>query len=245
MRIIRQTLHKTSAAIKLLSIESAIVLIAFICSMALVAFLIKWVFLDKGFAVDDKAFNLFNGYVSDATTSFFNFFTFFGSHGFLVPANLILMGYAFFIMKDKWFGIKVTSVAFSSLFMMFALKAFFNRARPEIPLLTKAAGLSFPSGHAFMSFTFFGLLIYVINKQVKNIWLKYFLIVLCICMIIVIGLSRIYLRVHYASDVMAGICIGLIWLVISLGVLGYIEKKRKAGPTAIKVKEEINVKSKM
>jgi len=227
-RILKNSIYKTSNAIRLLSIESAIVLIAFFCSIALVAILIKEVFLDKAFSVDDKVFNLFKGYVSDATTSFFSFFTIFGSHSFLVPANLVLMGYAFFIMKDKWFGIKITAVAFSSLFLMFALKMFFNRQRPDIPLLGKVPGLSFPSGHAFMSFAFFGLLIYVINKQVENKWLRYLLIILCLCLIVIIGLSRVYLRVHYASDVMAGIAIGLIWLVVSLGILNYIEKKRKA-----------------
>ncbi|MEO5984800.1 MAG: phosphatase PAP2 family protein, partial [Ferruginibacter sp.] len=115
----------------------------------------------------------------------------------------------------------------SSLFMMFALKMFFNRPRPEIPLLGKVPGLSFPSGHAFMSFTFFGLLIYVINKQIETVWLRYLLIVLCLCIIVIIGLSRIYLRVHYASDVIAGLGIGLIWLVISLLVLNYTEKRTK------------------
>lgn len=227
-RILKHSLNRTINAIKLLSIESAIVLVAFFCSIGLVAFLIKQVFLDKVFTIDDKVFDLFKGYVSDTTTSFFSFFTFFGSHNFLVPANLLLMGYAFFIMKDKWFGIKVTAVAFSSLFLMFTLKMYFNRPRPEIPLLDKVPGLSFPSGHAFMSFAFFGLLVYVINKQVKNIWLKYLFIFLCLCLIIIIGLSRIYLRVHYASDVMAGMAIGLMWLVVSLSILNYIEKRRKS-----------------
>ncbi len=227
LKFLRSSLYRTSNAIKLLSIELAIVLIAFFCSMAVVVFLIKEVFLDKTFTLDETVFSIFKGYVSDATTSFFSFFTLFGSHRFLVPANLILMAYAFFIMRNKWFGIKVTSVAFTSLFMMFALKMFFNRPRPEIPLLAEVRGLSFPSGHAFMSFTFFALLIYVINKQIKTIWLRYLLIFMCLCMIVIIALSRIYLRVHYASDVMAGLAIGLIWLVISLSILTYIEKRTK------------------
>lgn len=224
-KFVKNSIHRTSNAIKLLTLNSATVLIAFFCSMGLVVFLIKQVFLDKAFALDDKVFSLFKGYVSNATTSFFNFFTFFGSHYFLVPANLLLMGYAFFIMKDKWFGIKVTAVAFSSLFVMFALKIFFNRSRPKIPLLGEVPGLSFPSGHAFMSFTFFGLLIYIINKQIKSVWIQLVLTLLCLGMIILIGLSRIYLRVHYLSDVMAGMALGLMWLVISLGILQYVEKR--------------------
>lgn len=228
LKFLRQSIYKTSNAIKLLSLELGIVLVAFFCSLFLVAFLIKEVFLDKTFTLDDTIFIIFEGYVSDATTSFFNFFTYFGSHKFLVPANLLLIFIAFFVMRNKWFGIKVTAVAFTSLFMMFALKTFFNRPRPEIPLLGAVRGLSFPSGHAFMSFAFFGLLIYVFYKQIKNIWLKTFLIASCLAMIVIIGFSRIYLRVHYASDVIAGMSIGLIWLVISLSIINAIEKKTKA-----------------
>ncbi len=228
LKFLKQSIYKTSNAIKLLSLELGIVLVAFFCSMFLVAFLIKEVFLDKTFTLDETIFTIFKGYVSDATTSFFNFFTYFGSHKFLVPANLLLMFIAFFIMRNKWFGIKVTAVAFTSLFMMFALKTFFNRPRPEIPLLGAVRGLSFPSGHAFMSFAFFGLLIYVFYKQVKNVWLKYFLILACLAMIVIIALSRIYLRVHYASDVLAGLSIGLIWLVISLSIINGIENRTKA-----------------
>lgn len=227
-RLIKSSLHRTSEALKLLSIEAAIILVAFFGAMALVVFLIKQVFLEDTFALDGRMFDFFGQYVSPGNTKFFNFFTFFGSHRFLVPANLSVMAYAFFIMRNKWFGIKVTAVAFSSLFLMFGLKMFFNRQRPEIPLLGQVPGLSFPSGHALMSFAFFGLFIYVIYKQIKNIWLKYFLIALCLAMIVLISISRIYLRVHYFSDVMAGLCIGLMWVVISLSVIGYLEKRRKA-----------------
>lgn len=228
LKFLKQSLYKTSNAIKLLSLELGIVLIAFFCSMFVVAFLIKEVFLDKAFPLDDAIFTIFEGYVSDKTTAFFSFFTYFGSHKFLVPANLFLIFIAFFIMRNKWFGVKVTSVAFTSLFMMFALKTFFNRPRPEIPLLGAVRGLSFPSGHAFMSFAFFGLLIYIFYMQVKNIYLKTFLILACLAMIVIIALSRIYLRVHYASDVLAGLSIGLIWLVISLGIINAIENRTKA-----------------
>lgn len=228
LKFLKQSIYKTSNAIRLLSLELGIVLVTFFCSIFLVAFLIKEVFLDKTFTMDETIFIIFKGYVSDETTSFFNFFTYFGSHKFLVPANLLLMFIAFFIMRNKWFGIKVTSVAFTSLFMMFALKTFFNRPRPEIPLLNEVRGLSFPSGHAFMSFAFFGLLIYVFYKQVKNVWLRLVLILACVTMIIIIALSRIYLRVHYFSDVLAGLSIGLIWLVISLSIINVIENRTKA-----------------
>ncbi|MEO7263895.1 MAG: phosphatase PAP2 family protein, partial [Ferruginibacter sp.] len=164
-------------------------------------------------------------------TAVMNFFTFFGGQYFLVPANLLLIAWAFYHKRDKWFGIRVASLSVSSLLLMFSLKQFFNRPRPLTPLLREARGLSFPSGHAFMSFVFFGLLVYVINKKVKNKLLKYSLIVLLLCFVLFIGLSRIYLRVHYASDVIAGFSMGLMWLVISMWIIQIIETNKTRLPS--------------
>jgi undecaprenyl-diphosphatase len=107
---------------------------------------------------------------------------------------------------------------------MFLLKGLFDRERPTVPLLFHAKGLSFPSGHALMSVTFYGLLIYMILKGVRNPVLKWTLIGLLILLIIIIGCSRVYLRVHYATDVIAGYCIGFLWLVFTVWMLNKIEK---------------------
>jgi undecaprenyl-diphosphatase len=72
--------------------------------------------------------------------------------------------------------------------------------------------------------TFYGLLIYIVWERVKNRYLKWSLIAGLILLIHLIGFSRIYLRVHYASDVIAGFALGLIWLVISLWALRHIER---------------------
>ena len=100
----------------------------------------------------------------------------------------------------------------------------FNRPRPLIPLLEPAMGLSFPSGHAMSSVTFYGLLIYFIWKQKeRNKLLRMGLISLLIVIILVIGISRIYLRVHYASDVIAGFCVGIIWLTTAIFTIDKIQ----------------------
>jgi len=103
------------------------------------------------------------------------------------------------------------------------LKQLFQRKRPLSPLLKAAKGLSFPSGHAIMAVTFYGLMIYILQHSITIDWLKWFAIILVIALIISIGFSRIYLRVHYASDVAAGFIIGLLWLLISLAVLKWLE----------------------
>ncbi|MBD0288451.1 MAG: phosphatase PAP2 family protein, partial [Flavisolibacter sp.] len=80
--------------------------------------------------------------------------------------------------------------------------------------------------------TFYGLLAYIVWHSVRNKTLKWTLIVLLIVWIVLIGLSRIYLRRHYYSDVMAGFAMGFLWLVISLKVIRRIEKYslRKLNP---------------
>jgi len=106
---------------------------------------------------------------------------------------------------------------------MLLLKQLFQRKRPLSPLLKAAKGLSFPSGHAIMAVTFYGLLIYILQHSITIDWLKWFATILVFALIISIGFSRIYLRVHYASDVAAGFIIGLLWLLISLAVLKWLE----------------------
>lgn len=106
---------------------------------------------------------------------------------------------------------------------MLLLKQLFQRKRPLSPLLKSAKGLSFPSGHAIIAVTFYGLLIYILQHSITIDWLKWLVTVLVTVLIILIGFSRIYLRVHYASDVAAGFIIGLLWLLISLAVLKWLE----------------------
>jgi len=95
-------------------------------------------------------------------------------------------------------------------------------------LLKAAKGLSFPSGHAIMAVTFYGLLVYILQHTTPVEWIKYSVTVLLIILIVWIGYSRVYLRVHYASDVSAGFIIGFLWLMISLAVLNGIEKYTNA-----------------
>jgi membrane-associated phospholipid phosphatase len=221
---VKARISKLWEAIALLGIELIIVFIAFFISLAFLIFIIRRIFFHNSYLFDQEAFDFLQSYVSDANTSIIQFFTVFGSHNFLVPAYLLLFIYFYFIRKNKWYFIKFASIAISNLLLMFGLKYLFNRPRPLIPLLKEVPGLSFPSGHAFMSLTFFGLLIYVVYHDVKNKWMKWGLIVLLLLMIFMVGFTRVYLRVHYVSDVLAGFSFGFLSLVIMLGLLHQIEK---------------------
>ncbi|MGZ8545733.1 MAG: phosphatase PAP2 family protein, partial [Flavisolibacter sp.] len=91
-------------------------------------------------------------------------------------------------------------------------------------LLETATNFSFPSGHALMGVTFYGLFIYSIWQNVKNPAVRWTTIILLLAWIFLIGFSRIYLRKHYYSDVVAGYCIGFLWLVFAIWLLNLMEK---------------------
>lgn len=194
------------------------------------------IFKDKKQAFDEHAFDFLSKYVSDVNTDVMQVFTFLGTHTFLIPANLALVAWFLFIKKHRWYSIKVPVVALSSLLLMFSLKFIFHRDRPLSPLLEVAKGYSFPSGHALMSITFYGLLIFLVWQIEKSALLKWLLTILLVLLIISIGISRVYLRVHYASDVLAGFCVGLMWLFLSLWILKKIENysRKKVDPVVVK-----------
>ena len=176
---------------------------------------------------DNKALAFIAGYVTNINTNVMEGFTFLGTHTFLIPANLLITAWFLFIKKRHWYSIKVPAVALSSLLLMLILKLTFRRDRPLDPLLQAAKGFSFPSGHALMSVTFYGLLILIVWQNIKKAWLRWTLSAFLILLIVAIGLSRVYLRVHYASDVLGGFTVGLVWLLLSLWILSRVEKYGK------------------
>ena len=210
-----------------MSVEMTIVLVLFVIALTAFVYITRRVFVLNKTKLDTAVFNYLKAHVSERNNDIMEVFTFLGTHQFLIPANLSLIAYFLFIKKHRWYSIKIPAIALSSLGLMFLLKGLFDRERPTIPLLFHAKGLSFPSGHALMSVTFYGLLIYMIFKSVKNPTLKWTLIGLLIILIMIIGMSRVYLRVHYATDVIAGYCIGFLWLVFTVWMLNKIEKHSK------------------
>jgi undecaprenyl-diphosphatase len=215
---------KAWAAVALLSVEMVLIVALFLVSLLLFAYLIRRVIVLQKTGFDQEVFKFLEPYVSEANNQFMLAVTFLGTHRFLIPANLALIAYFLFIRRHKWYSIKVPAIALSSLGLMFGLKHFFGRPRPNVPLLFEAEGLSFPSGHALFSITFYGLLVYIIYHGIKNKGAKWTLIVFLVLLMLVIGFSRVYLRVHYASDVIAGFSVGFMWLVFAIWMLNRMER---------------------
>jgi undecaprenyl-diphosphatase len=153
--------------------------------------------------------------------------SFFGNHQFLVPANILLVLY-FAVQKNKWDAIRTAAVAFSSLGTMSLLKRSFQRHRPADPLVEGITNFSFPSGHAFMSVAFYGLLIVWVYMEMEGKMKRIILMLLLTFIILVIGYSRVYLRVHYGTDVLAGWSAGVAWLIAVLWICDRWFKKATA-----------------
>jgi undecaprenyl-diphosphatase len=215
------------ASVALLSAEVLLIVVLFLFSLLSLAYLIRKVIVLHNTGFDEAVFAFLKPYVSETNNRLMLFFTFFGTHKFLIPANLCLIAYFLFIRKHKWYSIKVPAIGLSSLGLMFGLKHFFGRPRPDVPLLFKADGLSFPSGHALFSITFYGLLVYLLYHALKNRGVRWTVISMLVILMLIIGFSRVYLRVHYASDVIAGFCVGFMWLVFAIWLLNRMERYSK------------------
>ena len=94
------------------------------------------------------------------------------------------------------------------------LKFVIQRPRPDVYRLTEVSGFSFPSGHSMVAMAVFGLLLWYVWRYEKNPRCRVALICLFAFVIAMIGVSRIYLGAHYASDVLGGFCVSMIWLVL-------------------------------
>lgn len=107
------------------------------------------------------------------------------------------------------------------------LKHIIQRERPNINRLIPEKGYSFPSGHSMMSMAFYGMLIFLIFKYVKNTVLKWTLIVILTILLSTIGITRIYLGVHYPSDVIGGFLVSLTYLFILTEIYNKVKIEEK------------------
>ncbi len=108
------------------------------------------------------------------------------------------------------------------------LKLLFHRPRP-VDMLVPATGYSFPSGHAFMATVFYGLLIYLVWTESQSRAVRAVATTLGALMIALIGMSRIYLGVHWMTDVMGGFLAGFVWLCLSLAAAHFAERRWARG----------------
>lgn len=186
-------------------------LILLIMSIVFIWFAIR-VKNDPGLKIDVVIYDFIHKFESNNLTNFFKTITNIISIPVICFICFIFVIICF-IKKDYKYCPFVLINLGLILLLNFILKQIFIRPRPEL-MLVKEFGYSFPSGHAMVSMAFYGLFIYILFHININKILKYFLSLLILSLIILIGMSRIYLNVHYVSDVLAGFAVSVIYLIL-------------------------------
>lgn len=134
----------------------------------------------------------------------------------------------FWIVFKNWrFVLEIVFVLAISGLANVALKQVINRARPDAEHLVSVATLSYPSGHAMSAIAFYGFLIYLFYNFKLNVWVKTLTILILGLLILAIGISRIYLGVHYPSDIAGGYIAGFIWVIFCIVLFHVIDLLRK------------------
>lgn len=150
--------------------------------------------------------------------------------GNTVPVIIIILALMITLTKRK----EVFLIGFNTILTVSSnqiLKHIICRPRPDHIRLITEHGYSFPSGHSMIAVCLYGLLIYLINKKIKNKILRIIITIFLITLIIGIGISRIYVGVHYPSDVLGGYLLSLSILIFNITIVNkyYRGKKHEKG----------------
>jgi undecaprenyl-diphosphatase len=151
--------------------------------------------------------------------------SFLGSPGFIAAWGIVVTGVLLARRQYPLLGGWVAAVAGGGL-LDIALKRVFHRVRPtwDVPDLT-ARGWSFPSGHAMGSLVAYGMLSYLLVRAVRHRRQQVVVNTCAVVLTVLIGLSRVYLGVHYFSDVIGGYAAGVVWLTTCISGLEVIRRK--------------------
>lgn len=143
--------------------------------------------------------------------------SFLGGAPFLLFCSLLIILFLI-IKKHKHESILFIFTLLLGFAINFFIKIWVGRPRPTIQPLVSEASYSFPSGHSMNSFVFYALIAFYIFRFTRKKRLAFLISTFSILLIFLIGLSRIYLGVHYPSDVVAGFVAGLWWFVTAISV---------------------------
>lgn len=179
---------------------------------------------------DQRIFEYFWSFRSPGLNSFFVFVTDLGDvYAYLIA--MVLVTIFFFYKLRSWkFILQLLGVLVLSALSNMALKRVFDRARPTEEHMVVVKTLSYPSGHAMSAMAFYGFLIYLLWKIKMNKGLRIFLSFFFAILILLVGISRIYLGVHFPSDVAAGFIAGLIWVAFCIILFNVVDLLRRQKP---------------
>ena len=176
----------------------------------MLAFLVK---TNENIIIDKYIYELIMPIINNNLTSIVKIVTFLGSAFTVILITIICL----IVIKNKKIGLFMALDLIIITCFQYLLKYTFLRNRPVDINLIEETGYSFPSGHSLTAMAFYGFIIYIVNKY--NLKYKKIYTILLSLLIIMIGFSRIYLGVHYPTDVFGGLTFSLFYLIIFINVI--------------------------
>ncbi|WML46028.1 phosphatase PAP2 family protein [Neobacillus sp. PS3-40] len=178
---------------------------------------------------DRTVISFITGFESPTLTSTMKVFTFIGSSKTIIILSVLILFFLYKVLKHRSELILFLAVIGGANILFFSLKLFFHRARPDLHRLIEVSGYSFPSGHATNAFALYGIFAFLLWRHIPTRLGRTVLILISIVMILSIGVSRIYLGVHYPSDVIAGYFISGFWLTMAIWFYQRYKEKSSIG----------------
>lgn len=184
-------------------------------------FFVDFIMVITGFSSSfDNAISLFFSVHNNVTfTNIFKIISFICSPKFMIVLNVLL--FIFIILKKKYKLFIIVLSSISSVIINNLVKIIVRRERPDYLRMVMEKSYSFPSGHAMISVLFFGSIIYLVNKY--NLKYKKLITFSLSTFVLLVGISRIYLGVHYLTDVVGGYLLGFIVLFL---IIHLFERKK-------------------
>lgn len=202
------------------------IVISFISLFAFLSIIEEYFENGGNYAIDKVAINFVKSIETPLLSKIIYKITILGNSSSVII--IIILGALFLIYRNlKNEAVFLVSNILGVWLLNEALKAFFKRNRPDIRII-EVHGYSLPSGHAMIFMTLAIIASYLILIHLKNMPIRWFFAIMLIMLAIVIGVSRVYLRVHYLSDVLAGWSAGAFWSALNIIFHRYSYYKKNA-----------------
>jgi membrane-associated phospholipid phosphatase len=176
-------------------------------------------------AFDSAVYTTVNNFTTPGLTEFMRGITFIGGVKWISILTAVAV-ILFLVFKKYSLGLYVLFTVALGGGANWLLKEYFKRQRPDIEALVEQEGYSFPSGHSMGSFIFYGALAFAVFRLYDHTWSKVLGAAGLLILVFLIGVSRVYLGVHYPSDILGGFSAGGVWLALSILVYTFIKGAR-------------------
>lgn len=175
---------------------------------------------------DTAIISFIQGLEASWLTTILTTFTWIGSGYVVAPVTVIAFLLLYFVYQRRGQAFLFVIVIISTISSNELLKMYFKRERPEIYRIIDAGGLSFPSGHTMMAVSLYAMIAYVLWRNMKSLGSRILLMLFAVFMILIIAVSRIYLGVHYPSDIVGGLAASTFLVTFMIFIFEFIQNKK-------------------